>query len=497
MPLNLISDAWIPVRGKDGARRVIAPWQIAEPEIDFPDWPRADLNIACLELLIGLVFMADPPADNADWRARRNSDPKRLNAALVPFAPAFHLMGGPDGALPRFMQDFVPLDGAPNLPDLLFIDSAGESAAKKNSDLMTWRNRYPVLDPALAAMALYTFQDFAPAGGAGNRTSMRGGGPMVTLVDPGQGLWSLIWANVPNGTKAEIGDLPWARPCRTSEGKNDSGATWPDHGVPVEAFFGQPRRLRLVGDETGITGVVQKPWGTQYLGWSHYLSPSYRIKVSTEWLFKHPKPGAFGYRNWLGVLVSDTSDKTLTKMADNLIDWPARSARDPATVIVAGWAMDKMSPRDFIFSRQPLLSPEAQDLAHGMALAANHMAGALMVALRPVLGAGEAREAQREAFYMRTQAPFEALLTQSTPDSFETTAHTWLDLLGATMLDMFEDAALPGLPDRTPQEQNEIVSAHRILKSNTRGQAKLGRAAYAAVWIDPPEKPKKTTKDMA
>jgi len=121
MPLNLIEDAWIPVLTKSGTRRVIAVWEIADDEIERPDWPRADLNLACYELLIGLIFLADPPTDASDWRARRTPDPERLRDRLAPFAPAFNLTG--EGAL--FLQDFETLDGAENAPDMLFIDSAG------------------------------------------------------------------------------------------------------------------------------------------------------------------------------------------------------------------------------------------------------------------------------------------------------------------------------------------------------------------------------------
>lgn len=67
MPLNLIADRWIPVVDVAGNRRVIAPWEMADASLVRPDWPRADLNIGCLELLIGLVFMADPPANVDDW----------------------------------------------------------------------------------------------------------------------------------------------------------------------------------------------------------------------------------------------------------------------------------------------------------------------------------------------------------------------------------------------------------------------------------------------
>ena len=121
--------------------------------------------------------------------------PDRLRERLAPYTPAFELTG--EG--PRFLQDYDLLEGKPNPPDMLFIDSAGQQTAKNNADLMVRRSRYDALAPSLAAIALYTLQAHAPAGGSGNRTSMRGGGPMVTLVDPqqGRGLWTLVWANTP------------------------------------------------------------------------------------------------------------------------------------------------------------------------------------------------------------------------------------------------------------------------------------------------------------
>ena len=77
---------------------------------------------------------------------------------MTPLAPAFNLLG----AGPRFLQDREPLEGAGNPPDMLFIDSAGDSTAKKNADLMVRRGRYETLSLPLAAMALYTLQAFAP-----------------------------------------------------------------------------------------------------------------------------------------------------------------------------------------------------------------------------------------------------------------------------------------------------------------------------------------------
>ena len=157
LPLNLVSDPWIPVVDKQGRCRVIAPWQIADSSLLRPDWPRADLNIACLELLIGLVFLADPPSDVEDWQDRQAPDPQRLRERLAPYAPAFNLTG--EG--PLFLQDLEPLVGEANPADMLFIDSSGGNTAKNNADLMVRRGRYPVLDLPLAAMALFAFQAHA------------------------------------------------------------------------------------------------------------------------------------------------------------------------------------------------------------------------------------------------------------------------------------------------------------------------------------------------
>ena len=132
----LLSDPWIPaVVG--GETFAIRPDQIAEPGVARLAWDRPDFNLACLELLIGLVSMADPPRDDADWRARLDRpDAVRLREALAPFAPLFSLSG--DG--PRFLQDPEPFEKSAKASDIkpvdvLYIDSAGNSTAAKNADL--------------------------------------------------------------------------------------------------------------------------------------------------------------------------------------------------------------------------------------------------------------------------------------------------------------------------------------------------------------------------
>jgi len=500
MPLNLITDPWLPVL-RNGLREIIRPDQIAEPGVERPDWPRPDLNLACLEMLIGLVYLACPPRDVTDWRARR-ADPETLRKALAPLASAFNLTGKG----PLFLQDMERLEGGENAPDILFIDSAGESTAKKNADIMVKRKRYAGLPLPLAAMALYTLQAHAPSGGAGNRTSMRGGGPMVTLVRPRGGetpLWSLVWANVPEGRPLPsdgLTALPWMRPTRTSE----TGATVEqpaaDHTAP-ETFFGMPRRLRLVVEGDIVTGVIQKPWGTNYGAWRHPLSPYYAMKEGGETLPRHPKPGNFAYRNWLGVVLGAAGERqALAFRARSLADFTARAPQVDADVLVAGWAMSNMSPLDFLWSEQPLfpLSPEAEFHAAELIEAADMAARALVSALKDALGLEKINAIQlnraREAFFQRTQGMFEAALSRlASGAEAEPLKRGWLTALRGVAERQFDVAALPGLAERDIVARDtkgfsrrptalRIVEAKRTLAGKLRGEK-----IHQALRLDPPD----------
>lgn len=493
MTLNLITDAWIPVVDIAGTRRVIAPWQMADTSIQRPDWPRADLNIACLELLIGLVFLADPPEDIDDWEDRQAPDPQRLRNRLEAYAPAFNLIG--DG--PLFLQDFKDLGSDARSPDMLFIDSSGGNTAKNNADLMVHRDRYQGLDLPLAAMALFTFQAHAPAGGAGNRTSMRGGGPMVTLVDPREGLWSLVWANVPCGEAGELNDLPWMKPTRISD--HPSKTVEPPQGArfDVEAFFGMPRRLRLVCEGDLITGVVQKKNGNNYGIWMHPLSPYYRVKAGEQALPVHPRAGFFGYRQFLGIL-AQSKDSELAILAACVADWEERgySKGQKADVIVAGWSMDNMKPRDFIHSVHPFmkLSEKAAHTLAGMVEAADKVAVALRGSFAALLSEGEAREAEREVFFRETEPAFLNLIQKLIDDAGAEMGPDWIKVLRAQALKQFDGYALPGMDQRSVQDIEAIVGARKSLGLTLSGYGKVGTDIFKVLDLPAPASAKKQGK---
>jgi CRISPR system Cascade subunit CasA len=479
--LNLITDPWIFARRTDGSKTTIRPDQIADPSIAELDWPRPDLTLACYELLIGLVYLACPPQNARASSAR--PDQAALQQALLPLGPAFNLLGR--GSL--FLQDQQAFNDVPDPPDMLFIDSAGRSTAKKNADLMVKRDRYTTLSLPLAAMALFTLQAFAPSGGAGNRTSMRGGGPMVTLVLPEGGLWDMIWANVPYGSPlADLTRLPWMRPTEVSDKKQIKVPPGDGTGPPdPEVFFGQPRRLRLVGDARGVTGVIQKPWGTNYVGWVHPLSPYYML--TGQKLPRHPKPGPFGYRNWGGV----TFQTTGAEVARNLYQYNGAHQGEDYRLLVAGWAMSNMSPLDFLWSEQPVfpLDMAAVDKAAALVEAAEKTA--LVLASTVAQGSGEveigtgAGEQARQSFFAETQGSFEVRLASMKSGIPDDLAKGWLADMAKVAVKLFRDAVLDGLADMTPQRQHEAAKAWRRLNSALSG-GKAGKDIWKALGLEMP-----------
>ena len=487
--LNLVLDPWIPVLRRSG-RDTIRPDQIAEPDVLRPDWPRPDLNLACYELLVGLVYLAHPPKGGDD---RANPpDAATLRTAMKPLAPAFNLLG--DG--PRFLQDLEPLEGDGKPPDMLFIDSAGDITVKKNADLMVRRGRYQALPLPLAAMALYTLQAFAPAGGAGNRTSMRGGGPMVTLVKPAEeGLWPLVWSNVPRGEPLEPDDLealPWMRATETSKpvGKKSRftvpGSDSPSKPDP-EVFFGQPRRLRLVARDGAVTQVIQKPWGTNYSGWRHPLTPYYWKEP--EHLPRHPKPGNFGYRNWRGVILQSDSGLRPRMLEQYLRD----IERARCSLIVAGWAMKNMNPLDFLWSEQPVFPLSEDDESHAEASveAAEQAGFAVAACVGDGVGDGSltsgAGQRAREAFFAETQGPFEEMLaSMSAGRPFE--AGEWIKELRAAALPIFDREVMPGLADLGDTRRAEAIRARSKLKAAFEGRPPFGKKIFDPLGLERPSR---------
>lgn len=539
MPFSLLSDPLFPIVSRKGRRRWISCPELADEGDDAPvdfDWPRPDFNIASFELLVGLLILALRLSDEAKWKSvwDRTGDPAALAAGLAPLVPHFYL----DGDGPRFMQAYGGLEGEPTPIEALLIDTPGANGQKKNSDLLTHRARYEALCPAAAAMALYALQQFAPAGGAGNRTSMRGGGPLTTLVVPGAKagerptLWRTILANiVPREDFAWRADdlpriLPWLAPTLISDkAHGERAVNERDADVhPLQYFFGMPRRiaLRFEGSGrcamTGLSGAlargfVQKPWGPNYGAWfAHPLTP-YRQQKQTEAPYSvKPKSSRLGYRDWVAVTLGERKD-TIATPAEVLLQ--ARGTRkdrlrtdgaSDASVRVGGWVMNNMEAVTYLAAEQPLhLAPSdskraQRDLdaaALAYAKAAEIVAGLLVGAVRAALFSEGAKpstdkamfDGVRAAFFDATEERFhealDDLLENPLPD--EACRHAWLKRISAAAFKVFDTSAPVPVGDAT--RAGRIVAAAKLLSLALTGHTKQGRILFETLLLPPPSPP--------
>ncbi len=334
--MNLINDPWIPVRRESGTQDIIAPWQLTEnndPVIAL-NTPRPDFNGALMQFLIGLLQTTATPENHDRWLDWLESppEPAQLKACFEQYVNAFELHGE-QGA---FMQDFNELDTDTQPIEKLLIDSPGGKTLQDNTDHFVKRERVKQLCPSCTTTALFTLQVNAHEGGVGHRTSLRGGGPLTTLVildsnsDLPDDLWGNLWLNMLEQSELETltgaknktaptDIFPWLAKTRTSE-TNTGKETTPMDVNPLQMYWGMPRRIRiqwqpdnqtnnveycdLCGEASDriITHYQTQNYGINYTGaWQHPLSP-YRLNRTEELLPQHAQPGGLTYQHWLSMV---------------------------------------------------------------------------------------------------------------------------------------------------------------------------------------------------
>ena len=529
---NLIRASWLPARRRSGVVERIPPWGITDgidedPFVAFA-WPRPDFDGAAHELLIGLLTSAAAPKDEDEWDTwwQTPPPPGTLQERFAKVAHAFDL----DGPGPRFLQDLDPLEGAKQEPvAALLIDTPGTQTLRNNADLFVKRGSAPALSRASAAMALFTLNAFAPSGGAGHRTSLRGGGPCTTLLvaehaKHGETLWGRFWPNVETleqvasravATPIDVAPeriFPWLAPTRTSNLKQGGRPTTPADVHPLQVYWGMPRRIRLrfdpgsdrpcalsgLPDPFVVTGYRTRTHGTDYSeGFEHPLTPYYRQKAGQAKLPVHPRPGKVSYRLWSELVVGS---------ADGL--------REPAAVVrhraqrfqtvrrqrfaVFGYDMDNMKARAWLAAEMPVWTPRdstgrewledfCQKATAGAVSVARLLTGSVKSALfaRPSDAPGDYGHIA-ERFYRETENAFFAavgkvarMFEDDGPDSEDPTLaerEHWLEPMATVALRLFDDyAPAVALQDR---DMHRHVRARFMLTQALRGVGKGGKALF-------------------
>ncbi|PYD46342.1 type I-E CRISPR-associated protein Cse1/CasA, partial [Novacetimonas pomaceti] len=418
----------------------------------------------------------------------------------------------------------------------------GESTIKRNADLFVHRGQVERLGRATAAMALFTLQSWAPSGGAGNMTGLRGGGPLTTLVLPLDEvrLWDVIWANVPCGKAAKDADMnrvfPWMAPTRIS-GKGGEEVRVGEDAHPLQCWWGMPRRIRLdfekvqggrcdltrQPDNMLVTGWRQRPRGPEYAGWIgmpygkeaviHPLTPRYRQKADGEWLAVHPQPGGIGYRHWTGVVVNSADANRLP--ASCVVTWRNERAREAgisgyARLLVAGFDMDNMKVRSFVESEMPLVGTKDEkeqkaldELTCQCVGVATQVADILRGSVRDaIFGGGKVSvdvtllSNVRERFWMDTENGFHAALQAAATggNDYLTVKKNWLRILALAALREF-DATVVLEPDTPTTEAQRAAKARMRLCAVVSGSGKESEKILRELDIPCPVKKNQKTSE--
>jgi len=393
--MNLISDQWMRVMCRDGTKEVIAPYQLTEFSGDkaIVDVvaPRADLKGTLYQFLIGLVQTCFAPRDEDEWEEYWLEPPtsKVLQEAFEKHKAAFEL--------DSFMQDYDLPEGEGKSISALYIEAPGGKTLKDNLDHFIKGGAIQNVDAYWAAISLFTLQINAPSGGVGHRVSVRGGGPLTTLLLPPESaeknsLWHRIWLNVltqeemeplvissEHNKEADI--FPWLAPTRTSEKKD--GETHPEHAHLYQMYWCMPRRIHLdienatsgICDITGqqsdqlISHFTTKNYGVNYSGnWRHPLTP-YNVDPQKGAFSIKAQPGGVTYRHWLGLVLDDASNH---RQVAKVVDAYDRGRRDRIggdfvpRLWAFGYDMDNMKARCWYEASLPLFNvPEVKrDDAH-------------------------------------------------------------------------------------------------------------------------------------
>lgn len=528
--MNLLTEAWLPVRRRDGGREWVSPDQLARSDLVAFDANRADFNGALAQFAIGLLQTAFAPRTETGWAKLYQTAPDAatLQAAFAPHAAAFELDG--DGA--RFMQDFSLKAEDAGTCDIgaLLIESPGENTVRNNADHFVKRAQVPAICPHCAASALFTLQLNAPSGGAGHRTSVRGGGPLTTLVQAvgDSSLWQNLWLNVmPN--QAQAADeariaphftFPWL--VAQERLQKDGGDLAPVAMHSNHIYWTMPRRIRLDfqncssgtcaicgrDGQSLVSSYITKNYGLNYKGaWRHPLSPYYELKE--ELLPQHPQPGGLGYGHWLGWVLGTEGKKSNVHPALLVKQFfSSRNLRIPGQLQLwaFGYDMDNMKARCWYEASLPLYVlgefDEGQKQAAvrilqtevGYLLAtAEFAAGLLRQAVRDAWFERDARgdfEHVNAAFWSSTEESFYRHLqnliqncTQTESSTLEAVRKDWLAEVGKVAQYLF-DRVLVGSADITQENPARTARAFRKLCRMLRG--KLIREVAGLPELEPP-----------
>ncbi|HHT4843877.1 TPA: type I-E CRISPR-associated protein Cse1/CasA [Klebsiella aerogenes] len=374
--MDLITEKWLPVIFSSGEKTRISLLDLLDNRIQDLAYPRADFQGAAWQMLIGILQCTVAPEDKEDWGDiwQDGIDPENWISALQTLSSVLQF----GEQKPSFLQSYDPLDSDYSSISGLLVDAPGGNTLKLNKDHFVKRGKVEQICPYCAVIALFAIQTNSPAGGAGYRVGMRGGGPLTTLVVPQEEdkfpLWKKLWLNVlPQevmpATEQYPLIFPWIAPTITSEPGKSGGIVTPENAHPLQSYWGMPRRIELDFTHT-VAGICDlcgehhealllqmrsKNYGVQYDSWRHPFSPYRQVlkDPSAPWLALKGQPGGLSYKDWLGLMLN-REDK-FNKMQPAKVVRTA-GQRNKMSLWCFAWDMDNAKARCWYQHRIPLIS---------------------------------------------------------------------------------------------------------------------------------------------
>ena len=473
--MNLITNKWIPVIRQDGSEDRVAPHQIAEtdnPVIEIVAL-RPDFQGAYYQFLIGLLQTCFSQEDDEDWLELLEDPPdvETLRNAFLSVSHAFELT---NDSGPAFMQEFEPMDAKikPIPIYMLLMETPRQRTIEKNTDHFSKRGTVVHTCENCTAIALFAKQTYGAAGGGGYRTGIRKGSPLTTLVSPDNHsatLWEKIWFNVLtqedyNPNYQELSDvMPWLTPTRLSESGQE---TQPGDVHQLQMFWGMPSRISLSDNQASgncslcgehsdrlFSSYTTTNYGVNYVGpWVHPLTP-YKKDPKNE---KDPDPlegkiGRSGYKDWLGLTLTDSSNGySAAKIVQR---WQSRAncykviAGKGMRLWCFGYDMDSAKACCWYENKMPMIQIDTEyrevfiELARQLIVAARSANGLLTGSLSKIIGN---TRSVSDIFWNETEGTFYQHLNALSALPSNTSilpaemAAQWVRLLEQTAINQFD-----------------------------------------------------------
>lgn len=438
--MDLITEPWLPVMMRAGRKTKISLLGLLDDDIADVAWPRADFQGAAWQFLIGLMQCTIAPEDDEAWEDvwERGIASADWQQALQSISPVMQF----GQQKPAFLQSFDPLDCESIPISGLLIEAPGGNTIKLNKDHFVKRHCVERICLHCAVMALFAVQTNSPAGGAGYRVGLRGGGPLTTLVvavnDREIPLWKKLWLNVleqdVRPLPQQFQDIfPWLTSTKTSE--KAGRMVTPENAHPLQAYWGMPRRIELDFEHTEpgkcdlcgeyhdglLLQMRTKNYGVQYDGWLHPLSP-YRQALkdaSAPRLALKGQPGGLSYKDWPGLMLESEDKFNRMQPARVVRASASRFFTFPTGLWCFAWDMDNAKARCWYQHRVPLIHTSSPELFNSVIQVVLQLAAGSLATLRKHLKKAwfeSPDEAKADfsqvdtAFWQETESVFLALI---------------------------------------------------------------------------------------